>query len=219
MTEAETLQDENQRLQARLAELEAAAHEEAQENLRLQACIEELGACDHTVDPSLTQSEALHETPPPPALRDVKIDLPPEFDGKVAEYAAFIGYCEFYFDNKPSMFLDNDKNKVSLVISRLRGRAAIWAHVLRRTEPNNPIFHSWPLFYAELNSLYEDTYYMEQMRREYDALEQKGSARTFAAEFKALATILHKGKDDKIYDFKRKLKSNVRTGLTICYDY
>jgi len=212
MTEAETLLNENQRLQARLAELEAETREEQQ---RLQARIDELEARSQTADPLMTQSESLRETPPPPALRDVKIDLPPEFDGKTAEYAAFIGQCEFYFDNKPSIFLGNDKNKVSLVISRLRGRAATWAHTLRRAEPNNSMFTSWPLFYAELNSLYEDPYYMEQMRREYDALEQKGSARTFAAEFKALAMTLHKGDADKIHDFKRKLKSNVRTGLTI----
>ena len=72
---------------------------------------------------------------------------------------------------------------------------------------------SWPLFYAELSSLYEDTYYMEQMRRDYNALKQTGSARTFAAEFKALAMTLRKDHDTKMFDFQEKLKSNVRTGL------
>ena len=72
-------------------------------------------------------------TPEPPepfpaSFREPKIDPPPEFDGKVSEYA---------------MFLNNDKNKVSLVISRLRRRATTWAHALRRTNLANPAFLSW----------------------------------------------------------------------------
>ena len=195
MTEAETLREQNLRLQARIEELEAHSRTED--------------------PPPPTRSPSPHETPPPLALKDVKIDLPPEFDGKPAEYAAFVGHCEFYFDNKPSMFLDNDKNKVSLVISRLHGHAATWAHSLRRANPNNPVLTSWPLFRAELDSLFEDTYYIEQMRREYHALKQKGSARNFATEFKTLATILNKDEGTKIFDFKEKLKSEVQKGLVI----
>jgi hypothetical protein len=59
-------------------------------------------------------------------LKDQKLDLPPEFDGKPSEYATFIGHCEFYFDNKPATFLDNGKAKVSCVINRLRGHPATW---------------------------------------------------------------------------------------------
>ena len=219
MTESETLPEQNQLLLERLAVLEAAAqdseHLRMQETERLQARIEELEAHSRTVDPSPLPPTRSSSPFPTLALKDVKLDLPPEFEGKPTEYASFIGHCEFYFDNKPSMFLNNDKNKVSLVISCLRSRAATWVHALRRTEPRNPIFISWPLFYAELSSLFEDTYHLEQMHREYDALEQKGSARAFAAEFKALATILHKSDSDKIFDFKKKLKPTVKTGLTI----
>ena len=55
----------------------------------------------------------------PTLFHEPKIDPPSEFDGKVPEYAMFLDHCEFYFDNKPSMFLNNEKNKVSLVIYRL----------------------------------------------------------------------------------------------------
>src|SRR5438552_2851666 len=195
MTEAETLHEQNLCLQARIEELETHSRTED--------------------PPPPTRSPSPHETPPLLTLKDVKIDLPPEFDGKPAEYAAFVGHCEFYFDNKPSMFLDNDKNKVSVVISRLHGRAATWAHSLRRANPNNPVLTSWPLFRAELDSLFEDTYYIEQMRREYHALKQKDSARNFATEFKTLATILNKDEGTKIFDFKEKLKSEVQKGLVI----
>ena len=60
---------------------------------------------------------------PPMSFRKSKINLSPEFDSKVSEYVTFLNHCEFYFDNKPSMFFNNDKNKVSVVIFQLRGRA------------------------------------------------------------------------------------------------
>ena len=148
MTEAETLREENQHLQAHMATLEAAI----QETQRLQARIEELEA-RHTVDPTPpTRSPSPSPpplsppppSPPPPlaALKDVKMDPPPEFDGKTSEYASFLGHCEFYFENKPSIYHDNDKNKVSLVISRLRGRPATWAHGLHRANPKDPVLTS-----------------------------------------------------------------------------
>ena len=79
---------------------------------------------------------------PPISFREPKIDPLPEFDGKVSKYAMFLDHCKFYFDNKPSMFLNNDKNKVSLIISHLHRRAATWAHALHRTNPANPAFLS-----------------------------------------------------------------------------
>ena len=149
----------------------------------------------------------------PTSFREPKIDPPPEFDGKVSEYATFLDHCEFYFDNKPSMFLNNDKNKVSLVISRLRGRAATWAHALRRTNPANPAFLSWPLFRALMNSLFEDTYYLEQVRHDFRALKQKGSARNFSIEFKTFASILQLDEATMISEYKEKLKDTVQQGI------
>ena len=152
-------------------------------------------------------------TPPPIPFREPKIDPPPEFDGKVSEYATFLDHCEFYFDNKPSMFLNNDKNKVSLVISRLRGRAATWAHALRRTNPANPAFLSWLQFRALMNSLFEDTYYLEQVRHDFHALKQKGSARNFSIEFKTFASILQLDEGTMISEYKEKLKDTVQQGI------
>jgi len=157
-------------------------------------------------------------TPEPPepfpaSFREPKIDPPPEFDGKVSEYATFLDHCEFYFDNKPSMFLNNDKNKVSLVISRLRGRAATWAHALRRTNPANPAFLSWFQFRALMNSLFEDTYYLEQVRHDFRALKQKGSARNFSIEFKTFASILQLDEGTMISEYKEKLKDTVQQGI------
>jgi len=139
MTEAQALhalEEENRVLRERLAALE-------DEQFRTQ---------NPTPSPIPTPIPPV-PTPPPIPFLEPKIDPPPEFDGKVSEYATFLDHCEFYFDNKPSMFLNNEKNKVSLVISRLRGRAAAWAHALRRTNPANPAFLSWLQFRALMNSL------------------------------------------------------------------
>jgi len=131
----------------------------------------------------------------------------------VSEYATFLDHCEFYFDNKLSMFLNNDKNKVSLVISHLHGHAATWAYVLRRTNPANPAFLSWPLFKALMNSLFEDTYYLKQVRHDFHALKHKGSARNFSIEFKTFASILQLDEDTMIFEYKEKLKDTVQQGI------
>ena len=190
--EIQTFRDENQLLRERLAALEEESR---------------------THDPS----PLLVPTPPipdlPTSFREPKIDSPPEFDGKVSEYATFLDHCEFYFDNKPSMFLNNDKNKVSLVISRLRGRAATWAHALRRTNPANPAFLSWFQFRALMNSLFEDTYYLEQVRHDFRGLKQKGSARNFSIEFKTFASILQLDEGTMISEYKEKLKDTVQQGI------
>jgi hypothetical protein len=163
--------------------------------------------------PAPFQFPPLPPVPPlqPPA--DLKLDLPPEFDGKVSEYAAFIGHCEFYFDNKPSVFARNDGNKVSFAISRLRGRASTWAHTVRREAPHTPMFSSWAIFRTELDALFEDPFYIEQVRRDLGALRQTGSARTFSAEFKTLAAILHLSPEEKVFQYREKLKGPVQTQL------
>lgn len=148
-------------------------------------------------------------------FREPKPDPPPEFDAKTSDSATFLDHCEFYFDNKPSMFLDNDENKVLLVISRLRGTPARWAHASRCTNASNPIFKSWKLFRTIMDSLFEDTYYMEQTRRDYQALKQKGSARKFAIEFKTYAMILNLDEATQTYDYKEKLKDPVRNAVAI----
>jgi hypothetical protein len=148
-----------------------------------------------------------------PVPRDLKIDSPPEFTGKTAEYDSFIGQCEFYFMNKPVTFGGNDVNKVNFVISRLRGNPSRWAHAVIRTNPLDPTLGSWPLFRGQLDSLYSDPLRMEQVRRDLEALKQTGSASAFAAEFKTLAAIRNLDVDEKIFQYKGKLKGTVQTAL------
>jgi len=61
-----------------------------------------------------------------------------------------------------------------------------------------------------MNSLFEDTYYLEQVRHDFRALKQKGSARNFAVEFKTYASILQLDEGTMISDYKEKLKDTVQ---------
>lgn len=172
---------------------------------------------EYNQPPSESRPPTPSHTPTPvvpaPVLKDLKIDPPPEFTGKPTEYATFIGACQFYFANKPVTFRDNDANKVSFVISRLRGHPASWAHAVHDTNEDDPILKSWPLFKAEMDTLFADPFHKEQTRRQLKALKQTGSASTFATEFKALAAILNKSDADKSFEFKEKLKETVQIQL------
>jgi hypothetical protein len=54
---------------------------------------------------------------------------------------------------------------------------------------------------------------MEQVRRDLDALKQTSSARVFTAEFKTLAAIVNLLNNEKIFQYKEKLKGEVKTAL------
>src|SRR5271169_6834445 len=107
------------------AELERMLHEARTEITRLGAqANQERSKCTQSEPLCFSESHSHCEASLSPAwvtLKDQKLDPPPKFDGKTAEYATFIGHCEFYFENKPATYLDNDKNKVNLVISCLHG--------------------------------------------------------------------------------------------------
>jgi len=63
--------------------------------------------------------------PPRVVLKDLKIEVPSEFDGKTSEHATFIGSCVFYFINKPTTSSESDGNKVNFVMFRLHGPPSI----------------------------------------------------------------------------------------------
>jgi hypothetical protein len=225
------LERENQELRAQVAELQAERirHRRRLSESDLSASFPRRSATPSTLlqryppsedhpPPSEsrppTPSRTLTPVVPAPVLKDLKIDPPPEFSGKTSEYTTFIGACQFYFANKPVTFgAGNEANKVSFVISRLRGYPATWAHALRDSNADDPILQSWPLFKAEMDILFANPFYKEEIRRQYKALKQTGSAIVFSTEFKALAAILNKSESDKSFEFKEKLKDNVQIQL------
>ena len=84
---------------------------------------------------------------------------------------------------------------------------------LRRTNPADPAFLSWPLFKALTNFLFEDTYYLEQIHQNFHALRQKGSACNLSIEFKTFASILQLDEATRISEYKEKLKDTVQQGI------
>ena len=111
------------------------------------------------------------------------------------------------------MFFNNDKNNVSVVISCLCRHATTWAHALRCINLTKPAFLSWSQFRALINSLFEDTYYLEQVYHDFHALKQKGSTCNFSIEFKTFASILQSDEDTMISKYKEKLKVSWVKGL------
>ena len=108
-----------------------ASHTLKAENYLLCECLyilKELLSCtqNDTLPPAVPTPEPLGFGSNPPLLvlplqfKKLKINLPPEFHGKTTKYATFLDQYKFYFNDKPSIFLDNNKNKVFLIISHLR---------------------------------------------------------------------------------------------------
>lgn len=64
-----------------------------------------------------------------------------------------------------------------------------------------------------MDSLVGDPLYLDQVRRNFHALKQTGSARTFAAELKTLAAILNLHPRKRAYQYREKLKGPVQTQL------
>ena len=102
---------------------------------------------NQTPAPSEPRPPSPSRTPTPvvpaPVLKDLKIEPPPEFNGKTAKYATFLSACQFYFNNKPVTFpRDHDANRINLVISRLHGNPMVWAHAIACANKDDPILHS-----------------------------------------------------------------------------
>ena len=71
-----------------------------------------------------------------------------------------------------------------------------------------------------MNSLFEDTYYLEQVHHDFHVLKQKDSICNFSIEFKTFAFILQLDEGTIISEYKEKLEDTVQqriaytTGIT-----
>ena len=100
---------ENERLRGRLQEYEEVPRPERE------------GQEDEPDEPDEFESLPPLPTPPPPVTgpqKEPKIAEPPEFSGKVSQFATFICHCDLYFHLHPVTF-KTDYTKVTFVISRL----------------------------------------------------------------------------------------------------
>ena len=152
-------------------------------------------------------------TPPIPVPeKEPKIAEPPEFHGKVSEFATFICHCDLYFNLRPITF-QSDYRKVTFVISRLRGVPSEWGYSLLQS--NSPLLHSYDRFKKQMESMYLDRQRKRVLRRKLTSLTQTGSASAFASEFLTLINILGIDDESAIAMFTSKLKEDVQRGLAL----
>jgi len=64
-----------------------------------------------------------------------------------------------------------------------------------------------------MDSLFEDTYYIEQVGHDFCTLKQKGSACNFSIKFKTFASILQLNEGTMSSEYNKKLKDIVQQGI------
>uniref|UniRef100_A0A3Q3IA62 DUF4939 domain-containing protein n=1 Tax=Monopterus albus TaxID=43700 RepID=A0A3Q3IA62_MONAL len=62
----------------------------------------------------------------PHPRRDPHIPEPDTFDGNVESCRGFLLQCRWVFDHQPQTYI-TDREKISYIINRLRGKALLWA--------------------------------------------------------------------------------------------
>ena len=81
---------------------------------------------------------------------------------------------------------------------------------LYSSDSDDSVFTSWPLFKTLIDSLFENTYYLEQVYRNFHILKQKGFAHNTSIEFKTFTSILKLKEDAKISEYKKRLKDGIK---------
>src|SRR5208282_1275800 len=87
---------------------------------------------------------------PQEQLRDPKVEPPPEFSGKIAEFPNFMAACSLVFTLCPNTYSSRER-KVLFVISRLRGMAMSWARTIAEN-PAHPHRKDYPAFKTALSN-------------------------------------------------------------------
>jgi hypothetical protein len=200
MTEVDTLHEENRRLQARIAELEAEARSRTEES-------------PPTESPTPTpEPQRKPSTPPPLPLKEPKISEPPTFDGKASEFHPFLNQCKLFLRMRHITF-HNDETRVAYIISRLRGGPAEWGQAL--LESKSPLLVDYDGFLTRFSLIYENKERKRQLQDKLARMSQTGSAHAFAAEFTSICEILGIDDASRMSLFPQKLKPTLRKALAL----
>src|SRR5271169_3075852 len=152
-----------------------------------------------------------HTSTGPHELRDPKVELPPEFSGKISEFPNFMAACSLVFTLCPNTYSTHER-KVLFVISRLRGMAMSWARTIAE-DPNHPYRTDYPAFKTALSNLYSDRNLRARNEDKLSHLVQTKSAATYAAKFQSLVDPLELGDEAKCLLFHKSLKPTVKDAI------
>jgi Retrotransposon gag protein len=139
---------------------------------------------------------------------DPKVELPPEFSGKISEFPNFMAACTLVFTLCPNTY-SNHERKILFVISRLRGMAINWACTIAE-DPTHPYHKDYPEFKIALSNLYSDRNLRARNEDKLSHFVQTKSAAVYAAEFQSLVDPLHVDGNSKCLLFHKGLKPGVK---------
>jgi hypothetical protein len=145
--------------------------------------------------------------------REPKVSDPPEFSGKVSEFANFLAHCNLVFTLQRRTYLSNE-SRVLYIISWLRGGAADWARPVL-VNAKHPHRHDYPAFRNALTAVYQDRTTKLSAADKLGKLKQTKSAAAYAAEFQSLCAILGLDPQTQITHFYNGLNPDLKHALAI----
>jgi len=147
-----------------------------------------------------------------PTHRDPKIAPPETFDGKPADFTAFMAQCTLHITLCTNTFR-TDEQRVLFVTSYLRKEPLNWALEVIN-DPEHPLRHDYAALKNALTKVYGNRAYKLQAEEKILRLSQTGSAVHYAQKFQTLAAPLNFNDDAKCSMFYNGLKPEVQRAIT-----
>lgn len=150
--------------------------------------------------------------------KEVKVPLPPTFDGTRGQLKTWLLQVELYMSFQPGKF-NTDKQRVLWTVTLLKGAALNWIEVYvddhmqnqnNAKQETKDIILNWAEFREQLETMFGDIDAEHTAERQLHALRQKGPASGYAAAFRQFATRTKWNDESLRYQFYRGLKDSVK---------
>lgn len=166
---------------------------------------------------------------PRPLVQDVKVNIPPPFDGTRAKLRSFLSQCDLWLGFNSRKFA-NDIEKVLWIVALLEGPAFDWVepflteYMKKRgdsstlktnmTDGCKDIFRSPQHFRDKINQVFGDIDQERTAERTIQNLRQKGSAATYTAEFQRYSSATGWNDDALRAQYYKGLKDHVKDEIS-----
>ena len=156
-----------------------------------------------------------HVSNPTNSPKDPPVSNPKHFTGKRGELENFLSQVRLVTSLQPRRF-PTEQSKVLYTCSYLQDAAFTWIQpTLEKlgTDDEPFILSNLQAFFNSLRSTFGDPDRVRTAERDLRALRQSGSAATYAAQFRSLASRLHWGDEALLSQFRVGLSDDVLDAL------
>ena len=179
----------------------------------MQKTIKEMQARLDELTSQLQAPRRSSQAPDVPSFLEPKVQAPESFDGKSnLQLHDFLAQVRLVFATQPSSF-PTDVVKVKYTISFLRGLAFKWVQPYLEKDDPPAWMADFSLFAVEINAVFGNPDPAGDAAYALCKLKQTGSAASYAAEFRALASRLSWGDEALVKQFFDNLKLPVQDEL------